>query len=61
MKAVANSRETWRDNYLSRWADFVQESPRFHAVDGEHYTMIGADHVASFAQTMMQALKARGI
>jgi acyl-CoA synthetase (AMP-forming)/AMP-acid ligase II/thioesterase domain-containing protein len=61
LKAVASSREIWRDEYLSRWADFVDESPRFHAVDGEHYTMIGADHVASFAQTLMQALKARGL
>ncbi|OAG01874.1 acyl-protein synthetase [Paraphaeosphaeria sporulosa] len=61
LKAIADSRETWRDKYLRRWADFVHEPPRFHAVDGEHYTMIGADHVASFAQTLMQALKARGL
>ncbi|CCT61194.1 hypothetical protein IAQ61_004987 [Plenodomus lingam] len=61
LKAVADSRETWRDKYLSRWADFVHETPRFHAVDGEHYTMIGTDHVASFAQTLIQALKARGL
>jgi acyl-CoA synthetase (AMP-forming)/AMP-acid ligase II/thioesterase domain-containing protein len=61
LKAVADSRETWRDEYLSRWAEFVEETPRFHAVHGEHYTMIGADHVASFAQTLIQALKARGL
>jgi acyl-CoA synthetase (AMP-forming)/AMP-acid ligase II/thioesterase domain-containing protein len=61
LKAVASSREIWRDEYLSRWADFVDESPRFHGVGGEHYTMIGADHVANFAQTLMQALKARGL
>ncbi|KAF2683381.1 4-coumarate-CoA ligase 1 [Lentithecium fluviatile CBS 122367] len=61
LKAVADSCETWRDKYLSRWADFVNETPKFHAVDGEHYTMIGTDHVASFAQTLMQALKARGL
>ncbi|KAF1953530.1 alpha/beta-hydrolase [Byssothecium circinans] len=61
LKAVADSREVWRDKYLSRWANFVHETPRFHAVDGKHYIMIGTDHVASFAQTLMQALKARGL
>ncbi|KAH7087019.1 4-coumarate-CoA ligase 1 [Paraphoma chrysanthemicola] len=61
LKAVADSREIWRDKYLSRWADFVHEPPRFHAVEGEHYTMIGPDHVASFTQTLMQALQARGL
>jgi thioesterase domain-containing protein len=61
LRAVADSREIWREQYLSRWADFVHEAPRFHAVDGAHYTMIGADHVASFASTMMRALRGRGL
>lgn len=61
LKAVADSREIWREQHLSRWADFVHEAPRFHAVDGAHYTMIGADHVATFALTMMQALRGRGL
>ncbi|KAH7384626.1 acyl-protein synthetase [Pyrenochaeta sp. MPI-SDFR-AT-0127] len=61
LRAVAESRDIWLREHLSRWADFVHESPRFHAVQGEHYTMIGAEHVVSFAQTLMEALKARGI
>lgn len=61
LKAVAKSREVWLHDYLSRWADFARELPRFHAVQGEHYTMIGPEHVLSFSQVLMAAMKARGV
>ncbi|CAJ2509765.1 Uu.00g056650.m01.CDS01 [Anthostomella pinea] len=61
LKAVASSREVWVNEHLSRWADFSLELLRFHAVDGAHYTMIGPEQVASFAQILIGALKARGI
>ncbi|KAI2618114.1 acetyl-CoA synthetase-like protein [Hypoxylon sp. NC1633] len=61
LRAVAKSREIWLREYLSRWTDFAREPPRFHAVQGEHYTMIGPEHVTSFAQTLVQALKERGV
>ncbi|PHH75740.1 hypothetical protein CDD82_4306 [Ophiocordyceps australis] len=61
LKAVAPSQEVWLRNHLSHWADFVREAPRFHPVQGEHYTMIGPEHVVSFAQTLTEALKARGV
>lgn len=61
LKVVAESREVWLRDHLSRWIDFVDESPKFHAVQGEHYTMINADHVPRFAQTLMEVLKARGL
>lgn len=61
LKAVAKTREIWLQEYLSHWADFAREPPRFHSVQGEHYTMIGPDYVLSFAQTLMEALKARGL
>lgn len=61
LKAVAESREVWRREHLSRWADFAHEAPRFHSVLGAHYTMIDSEHVAGFAQTLMAALEARGI
>ncbi|RYP50582.1 hypothetical protein DL768_003927 [Monosporascus sp. mg162] len=61
LRAVARSREVWLHEHLSRWAEFVREPPRFHAVQGAHYTMIGPEYVKSFAATLMKALKARGI
>lgn len=61
LKAVAESREVWLREYLIRWTDFVNKPPKFHAVQGEHYTMINAEHVMSFAKTLVEALKARGI
>ncbi|KAI0173472.1 acetyl-CoA synthetase-like protein [Hypoxylon sp. FL1284] len=61
LRAAAESREIWLREHLSRWADFVVEPPRFHAVQGAHYTMIGPEHVTSFAQTLIKALEARGV
>ncbi|KAI2463101.1 acetyl-CoA synthetase-like protein [Annulohypoxylon bovei var. microspora] len=61
LRAVASSQEEWLRDHLSRWADFVREQPRFHAVQGAHYTMIGPEHVKTFAATLMKALKARGL
>ncbi|KAM0151517.1 hypothetical protein ACHAQE_005817 [Botrytis cinerea] len=60
LQAVAANREDWRKNSLSKWADFSRSKPRFHDVMGEHYTMIGTDHVFSFQQTFRKALEARG-
>lgn len=61
LKAAARSREDWLDNHLKRWEDFCETEPRFHHVGGAHYTMIGPDHVAAFAGTLKEALKARGL
>ncbi|KAK8024991.1 hypothetical protein PG990_002814 [Apiospora arundinis] len=61
LRAVASSREEWLRDHLSRWSEFVRGPPRFHAVGGTHYTMIGEEHVASFADTLVKAMKMRGI
>lgn len=61
LRAAAASRAEWLRDHLSRWADFVREPPRFHAVQGAHYTMIGPEYVRSFAGTLVGALKARGV
>lgn len=61
LKMVARSREGYRNTKLNRWADFVREGVRFHEVDGEHYTMIGPDHVPKFQRTLHGALAARGL
>lgn len=61
LRAVAESREIWLRDHLSRWTEFVKGSLRFHSVEGEHYTMIDTNHVAGFAETLMEVLKARGV
>lgn len=61
LAVAASSREEWVSQQLSRWQDFCQTEPRMHAVGGGHYTMIGPDHVESFAKTLRAALEARGM
>ena len=61
LAAVAKSREEWMDRHLSRWEDFCATQPRYHQVDGAHYTMIGPDHVNSFQKALSTALRDRGI
>lgn len=61
LKVVARTREEYRKTKLNHWADFVREGVKFHEVDGEHYTMIGPDHVLKFQQTLKKAIVARGL
>lgn len=61
LRAVADSREAWLRDHLSHWKHFSRAEPKFHAVEGAHYTMIGPDHVSSFARTLKGALRARGV
>ena len=61
LKVVARTREEYRTTKLNHWVNFVHDEVRFHEVDGEHYTMIGPDHVSKFQQTLKQALAARGL
>ena len=61
LKMVAACKEEWRRNRLSKWSDFCESEPRFHDVDGEHYTMIGEKHVLSFQKTLRKALEDRGL
>ena len=61
LKVVARTREEYRNTKLNRWAEFVRGEVRFHEVDGEHYTMIGVEHVHGFQRTLKKALAARGL
>ncbi|KAL8947019.1 MAG: hypothetical protein Q9183_007834 [Haloplaca sp. 2 TL-2023] len=61
LAAVAQSKQQWRDLHLSKWSDFVGEPPRFHEVDGAHYTMLSPEHAFSFQKTLRAALQARGL
>ena len=61
LKEVATSREDWRENHMRAWSAFTRESPRFHEVDGDHYTLMAPEHVTSFHQKLRKALKARNV
>ena len=58
---VASSKNEWLEKHLSKWDGFVRSEPRFHEVDGAHYTMIGPDHVFSFQKKLRAVLAARGL
>jgi thioesterase domain-containing protein/aryl carrier-like protein len=59
--AVAKTREEWMEKHLRFWADFSATPPRFHSVQGEHYTMLGPDNIHSFQKTLKAALSSRGV
>ncbi|GES59774.1 acetyl-CoA synthetase-like protein [Aspergillus terreus] len=58
---AAASKTEWRNVHLSQWEDFTRTVPKFHDVAGEHYSMIGPDHVFSFQKTLRKALEERGM
>lgn len=61
LQAVASSRDEWEREHLGSWKEFCRTPVRFHRVEGAHYTMLGPEHVASFAETFKAALIARGV
>ncbi|KAI4191316.1 MAG: hypothetical protein LQ348_003537 [Seirophora lacunosa] len=61
LAAVAKSKQQWLEEHLSKWSEFVSEAPRFHEVDGAHYTMISPLHVFSFQKVLRAALQERGV
>ena len=58
---VADSKQEWLENHLTKWKDFSSTPPRFHEVDGAHYTMIGPTHAFSFHKHLKAALRGRGL
>ena len=61
LAAVARNKTQWREEHLSKWSDFVATAPKFHEVEGAHYTMLGPAHVFTFQKTLRAALHARGL
>lgn len=61
LKLVAKDRDDWVNNKLSKWADFTRSPPKFHKVEGAHYTMMGPEHVFSFQKILQRALTDRGL
>lgn len=58
---VGLSKAEWLAQRLSRWEDFTRSAPRYHEVDGKHYTMLGEEHVRRFQKTLQKTLAARGL
>lgn len=61
LKVAAASREEWLRDHLSKWGDFCRTEPKYHEVEGAHYTMLGPDYVLRFSATLKAALRARGL
>ena len=61
LEVVASSKAEWLSNHMSKWKDFCVTPPRFHEVDGAHYTMLSLGHVYGFQKRFRKALAARGI
>ena len=61
LAAVAQSKKEWVEGPLSKWQDFVKEPPKYHEVDGAHYTMISPENVQRFAKKLKSVLQARGL
>ena len=59
--AVAENKEDWVANHLSKWKDFSRSEPRFHEVAGAHYTMLGPKHILSFQKKLKSVLSDRGL
>ena len=51
------TRQEFKQNRLSVWKEFSGERFEMIDVDGEHYTMLSEEHVASFATHMRGALR----
>ncbi|KAF5359112.1 hypothetical protein D9756_003159 [Leucocoprinus leucothites] len=50
------TREEYKHQRLAKWESFTQSTFELVDVGGEHYTMIGEDHVVSFANKLRSAL-----
>jgi long-subunit acyl-CoA synthetase (AMP-forming)/thioesterase domain-containing protein len=61
LAVVAENKEIWKSQHLSRWAEFTVTTPRIHDVEGSHYTMIDEENVFAFQRVLRKALKARGL
>ena len=61
LAAVARDKQQWREGHLNKWADFVATPPKFHEVEGAHYTMISPTHVFTFQKALRAAIHARGL
>ena len=58
---VSKDRQQWLEEHLKNWKDFSREEPRFHEVDGAHYTMLDPKNIYSFQRRLKAVLSERGL
>ena len=61
LASVSTDRQHWLKEHLSKWKDFSRGEPRFHEVDGAHYTMLDSENVHSFQKKLKAVLLERGL
>ena len=61
LAALAQWKKDWVEGPLNKWQDFVKEAPKYHEVDGAHYTMMSPENVQSFAKKLKSVLQARSL
>lgn len=53
---LRGTKQDWLDNELRRWDEHTREPSRFIEVPGEHYTLMGPKHVATFQAILRKEL-----
>ncbi|MGI8312569.1 alpha/beta fold hydrolase [Saccharopolyspora hattusasensis] len=53
---LRGTKEDWLANELRRWDDYTTEPTRYIDVPGEHYTLMGPQHVATFQAILRREL-----
>jgi thioesterase domain-containing protein len=61
LKHVAKDCQDWIENKLGAWKDFVRTEPKFHKLDGAHYTMMAPENVFTCQKTLQKTLTERGL
>jgi hypothetical protein len=61
LKDIVSICEKYRKDYLNKWINFIGDDLKSWEVDGQHYTMIGPEHVPKFPRTLKRALAIRGL
>lgn len=61
LASVARDRGQWLREHLSKWKDFSRCAPKFHEVQGAHYTMLDPQNVVSFQKKLQSVLSERGV
>ncbi|MGO4427049.1 peptide synthetase, partial [Streptomyces sp. MCAF7] len=53
---LRGTKEDWLNNELRRWDEHTTEANRYIDVPGEHYTLMGPQHVATFQAILRREL-----
>jgi thioesterase domain-containing protein len=53
---LTGTKEDWLANELRRWDEYTTEPSRYIDVPGEHYTLMGPQHVAAFQAILRREL-----